>query len=261
MQQTSEHMPHSGRATEQQHYFTASSTITLGNIHKQSFARTSLLGLTSLIMAATLLLGSARVTNAMSVTASKATGSFARTSLDGWSERSFHGKTDYQLVEDNGLRVLKGHTQGKASILYREQSVDLIKNPMVHWSWKVDRTYMNINEQARGGDDFPARLYVVAQVGFLPWETVAINYVWASEAAEGESWANPFTDKAKMIVVQSGNAHVGSWTVQSRNVAEDFKTHFGMNIKKLTGFAVMVDGDNGMREATAWFGEIAFNNQ
>lgn len=197
----------------------------------------------------------------MSITASKATGSFASNTLEGWSERSFSGETDYQLVEDNGLSVLKGHTQGKASILYREQKVDLIKNPVIRWSWKIDRTYMNIDEQARAGDDFPARLYVVAQVGFLPWETVAINYVWASEIAEGESWTNPFTDKAKMIAVQSGDAHVGSWTIQSRNVAEDFKTHFDMDIKELSGFAVMVDGDNGMREATAWFGEIEFSEQ
>jgi hypothetical protein len=57
--------------------------------------------------------------------------------------------------------------------------------------------------------------------------------VWASEVAEGESWTNPYTNKAKMIAVQSGDAHVGSWTVQSRNVAEDFKTHFGMDIKEL----------------------------
>ena len=213
----------------------------------------------SLITAAALLLGSGGITNAMSVTASKASGSFAPKSLDGWSERSFSGKTDYQLVNDKGLRVLKGHTQGKASILYREQTVDLIKNPVIHWSWKVDRTYMNIDEQAREGDDFPARLYVVAQVGFLPWETLAINYVWASKVAEGESWTSPYTKKAMMIAVQSGDAHVGSWTIQSRNVAKDFKTHFGMDIKELSGFAVMVDGDNGMREATAWFGEIEFN--
>jgi len=214
----------------------------------------------TLMIATAWLLGLVDATHAMSVTASKATGSFAAKSLDAWSERSFNGNTDYQLIEDNGLRVLKGHTQGKASILYREQMIDLTRNPMIHWSWKVDRTYMNIDEQAREGDDFPARLYVVAQVGFLPWETLAINYVWASQTAEGESWTNPHTSKAKMIAVQSGNTHVGSWTVQSRNVAEDFKTHFGMDIKKLSGFAVMVDGDNGGREATAWFGEIAFNN-
>jgi hypothetical protein len=250
-------MPLSGTPSDQHHYFTVCLAFASGKTLKSFRARAGFSA--SLFVAFALLIGSGNIANAMSITASKASGSFAPTSLDDWSERSFSGKTDYQLVEDSGLRVLKGHTQGKASILYREQTVDLTKNPVIHWSWKVDRTYMNIDEQAREGDDFPARLYVVAQVGFLPWETVAINYVWASEVAEGESWTNPHTNKAKMIAVQSGNAHVGSWTVQSRNVVEDFKTRFGMDIKELSGFAVMVDGDNGRREATAWFGEIDFS--
>ncbi|MFK7856944.1 MAG: DUF3047 domain-containing protein [Granulosicoccus sp.] len=197
----------------------------------------------------------------MSTTVSQASGPFAIDSLADWSERSFKGKTDYQLVDDAGVQVLKGHTQGNASILYREQAVDLLKNPVINWSWKIDRTYRDIDEQAPEGDDFPARLYVVAQIGFLPWETVAINYVWASESAKGDSWTNPYTEKAKMIAVQSGDSHAGSWTHQSRNVAEDFQTYFDLDIKELSGFAVMVDGDNGMREATAWFGEIGFSEK
>lgn len=205
--------------------------------------------------------GSTNLSHATSTTLSRASGPFATDSLAGWSERSFKGKTDYQLVNDAGVQVLKGYTQGNASILYREQAVDLLKNPVISWSWKIDRTYRDIDEQAPEGDDFPARLYVVAQVGFLPWETVAINYVWASESAEGDSWSNPYTEKAKMIAVQSGDSKAGSWTHQSRNVAEDFQTHFGLDIKELSGFAVMVDGDNGMREATAWFGEIGFSEK
>lgn len=257
MQQTSNQTPISGTPSALRRYFNVCLALAPGEILKSFRARAGFS--VSLLAAFVLPLGSVDNANAMSITASKASGSFAAASLEGWSERSFSGKTDYQLIEDSGLRVLKGHTQGKASILYREQTVDLIKNPVIHWSWKVDRTYMNINERARDGDDFPARLYVVAKVGFLPWETLTINYVWASEVAEGESWTSPYTNKSKMIAVQSGDTHVGSWTIQSRNVAEDFKTHFGMNIKELSGFAVMVDGDNGMREATAWFGEIEFS--
>lgn len=183
---------------------------------------------------------------------------FAHENLDRWKERSFEGNTRYELVEENGIRVLKGHTQEQASILYLEKSVNLVETPIVNWSWKVDRTYTNIDEKMRGGDDFPARLYVVAKVGFLPWETVAINYVWASEAAVGEVWNNPFTKKAKMVAIQSGNTYVNKWTQHSRNVAEDFKVLFDKNIRKINGYAVMVDGDNAKKEATAWFGDITF---
>ena len=183
---------------------------------------------------------------------------FSAGSLDGWQERSFAGHTEYRIVRKGGVDVLMGHTQSQASILYREEKIDLTSTPIINWSWKVDRTYPDINEKSPQGDDFPARLYVVAQTGFLPWETVAINYVWASQAKKGDSWRNPYTDKAVMIAVETGNDRVGDWTVHSRDVAQDFKDHFGKQIDELSGYAVMVDGDNAQREATGWFGKIEF---
>ena len=193
---------------------------------------------------------------------SSPTEAFAGGSLDGWTERSFEGNTDYQLVTDaeTNATVLQGHAKKQASILYREQSIDLLKTPVINWSWKVDRTFTDINEKAKNGDDFPARLYVVAQIGFLPWDTLAINYVWSSQLPVGDSWSNPFTDKARMVAVESGDANVGVWQTHSRNIAEDFKTLFNTDIEEIDGFAVMVDGDNSQQEAVAWFGEISFSS-
>lgn len=188
-------------------------------------------------------------------------GAFAGGSLEGWTERSFEGNTDYELVSDaeTSTTVLKGHSRKQASILYREQNIDLGKTPIINWSWKVDRTFVDIDEKSKSGDDFPARLYVVAKVGFLPWETLAINYVWSSQQPVGDTWFNPFTEKAKMVAIESGVANVGLWTAHSRNIAEDFKTLFNRDIDEIDGFAVMVDGDNSQQEAVAWFGEISFS--
>ncbi len=187
-------------------------------------------------------------------------GEFPDATLGLWSEKSFSGNTEYDLVDEEGRRVLRGSTAGQASVLYKEQTIDLAKTPWLDWSWRVDRTYSDINEQAPDGDDFPARLYVVAQVGFLPWETLAVNYVWASNVPTGTTWPNPYTDKAVMIAVQSGDTHVGEWISQRRNVAEDFAAAFDQPITELSGFAVMVDGDNSDQTATAWFGNIDFSD-
>ena len=187
-------------------------------------------------------------------------GEFPDATLGRWSEKSFSGNTRYEIVDEDGRRVLRGSTAGQASVLYKAQTIDLATTPWLGWSWRIDRTYSGIDEQARNGDDFPARLYVVAQVGFLPWETVAVNYVWASNVPTGTIWRNPYTDKAVMIAVQSGDMHVGQWISQRRNVAEDFAAAFDQPIKTLSGFAVMVDGDNSDQTATAWFGNIDFTS-
>jgi len=189
---------------------------------------------------------------------SSPSGPFPATNLDQWKENSFSGNSQYDLVEDNGIRVLKASTEGEASILYKEEFIDLEKTPILSWSWKVENVYTDINERSREGDDFPARMYVVVKDGLLPWESLAINYVWSSNEEVGESWTNPFTDKAKVIVVQSGESHIGKWVTQTRNIADDFKSEFGKNVGNIDGYAVMVDGDNADKKGAAWFADISF---
>ncbi len=184
---------------------------------------------------------------------------FNDSTLERWKEKSFSGNSRYEIVEIDGTRVLKASTEGAASILYKEQTISLITEPVIRWSWKIEKVYEDIDESSRGGDDFPARLYVVVQTGMLPWQTLALNYVWSSNQDVGESWPNPFTQKAMMVAVQSGNSKAGQWVTQSRNIVEDFETHFGVKIDKINGYAVMVDGDNSNKDGTAWYADISFN--
>ena len=176
--------------------------------------------------------------------------------LRDWKERSFDGNTDYS----HDGSAIRADTQGAASVLYREEKIDLTKTPVLHWRWKISNTYgTEHNEQSKAGDDYPARLYVVVKTGFLPWQTLALNYVWSSNQAVGTSWKNAFTDKAMMVVVDSGEEGTNLWQSHSRNVVQDFKTYFGEEVEQLDGYAIMVDGDNTGKSATAWFEGIRFS--
>ena len=211
---------------------------------------------------ATVLLGSIALANGAAWASGDITETpqapFNESTLEDWKERSFSGNSTYELVEKDGSQVLQGSTDGAASILYKEKTINLNETPVFNWSWKIQDIYENIEEQTRKGDDFPARLYVVAKTGLLPWQTLAINYVWSSNQAMGEIWPNPFTKKAKMVVVQTGKDNAGQWVSQSRNIADDFKELFGREVDKIDGYAVMVDGDNANKKGTAWFADIRF---
>jgi hypothetical protein len=205
---------------------------------------------------AAVLLGSAFLSNGLALGTDQSSehpiAPFKDLTLQDWKERSFSGNSQYEIVDVDGTRVLKASTNGTASILYKEKKINLTKTPTISWSWKIDGIYDDIEEQTSQGDDFPARLYVVSKTGRLPWQTLAINYVWSSNQDIGKSWPNPFTKKAKMVVVQTGNFKAGQWVTQSRNIATDFKTLFGRDVTSIDGYAVMVDGDN------AWFADINF---
>lgn len=189
--------------------------------------------------------------------------SFDRQSLEDWQERSFKGNTEYNLVNLAGEDVLEARADGTASLLFRQQNVSLESTPRVRWRWRIEDTLANegsasIDETSKQGDDYPARFYVAVQTGLSPWETVAINYVWSSSAAVGASWTNPFSKRAKMLVLQSGADKKLEWITETRDLREDFRRLHGIDVDSISGFAVMVDGDNTGLAGRAWFGDIEF---
>ena len=186
---------------------------------------------------------------------------FADSSLANWKQRSFVGYTQYQLITDSGVRVLKGSANAAASMLYKQSDVSLLDTPRLSWHWKIDNVFTGTDEQTRDGDDFPARVYVVYRHGQLPWQTYAISYVWASHTPINNSWESPFTKKSKLIALQSGDSLAGLWQFETRNVADDFETLFNVKVSSLAGIAVMVDADNTGKSVAAYFGAIQFSSE
>ena len=64
-------------------------------------------------LATMMLVGVAKANSTSSATA----GEFPDTTLGLWSENSFSGNTRYELVDEEGRRVLRGSTEGQASVL------------------------------------------------------------------------------------------------------------------------------------------------
>jgi hypothetical protein len=60
-----------------------------------------------------------------------------------------------------------------------------------------------------------------------------------------------------MIVVESGEANVGTWREYQRNVYEDYQRAFGEEPPMISGIAVMTDTDNTGEVASAYYGEIS----
>ncbi len=140
---------------------------------------------------------------------------FRKGDLSGWEEKSFEGNSQYGFVEADDEKVLRASTEGKASGLFKEVSVDLTKTPWINWSWKVENTFKDNDELSKEGDDYAARVYVVVSGGVFFWNTKALNYVWASHEPKNSSWPNAYTGNAKMFAVRSGNVELGQWTKEN----------------------------------------------
>ena len=187
-------------------------------------------------------------------------GRFSAGSLEGWTSKSFVGETEYSIVEQDGRVVLLANSVGSASVLGRKIKIDLTKTPYVNWSWKVERGLPKMDETAKSGDDFAARLYFVKSGGIAIWNTKALNYVWAGSQLRDTSWPNAFEpDNSIMHAVRGSWDPTGVWKEEKRNVREDFKKSFGKDIKSINAVAIMTDTDNTGLRARAVYGDIYFS--
>lgn len=202
---------------------------------------------------------------------------------DSWKPLTFHKideHTEYSLVEDDGIVVLKAVSRGSSSGLTREVTIDPKLYPIVEWRWKIENVLQKGDVTTKEGDDYPARLYITfaydeSKIDFLDQAryelarllhgqyppTGAINYIWESRSPIGTLVPNPYTDRVKMIVLESGEAKAGQWVVESRNLHEDYQKAFGDDPPMISGVAVMTDTDNTQESAVAYYGDIVFRKE
>jgi hypothetical protein len=187
-------------------------------------------------------------------------GRFSAGSLAGWETKSFKGQTRYALVRDPERRgtVLQATSEAAASGLFRRVKVDLTKTPYLNWSWKVTGTYPGIDEAAKQGDDFPARIYVVVERGIGGMSSIALNYVWASRRGTGAMWASPYTRQVRLLAVNSGEQGLGDWVRHKRDLRADLRRAFGEDVAEIDAVAIMTDSDDARGRATAFYGDISF---
>jgi len=190
-------------------------------------------------------------------------GRFSKASLQNWQEKEFDGQTDYRFVLDKtrlpAATVLKASSSDAASGLFFKQRIDLEKTPYLNWSWKTEQLFSKLDEKQKSGDDFVARLYIVVDGGLFFWKTRALNYVWSTSFSVGESWPNPYTSNALLLVVESGEKNVGEWRSYRRNVRDDLKNLLGKEVRYIDAVAVMTDSDDGGQQATSYYGDISFS--
>jgi hypothetical protein len=183
---------------------------------------------------------------------------FEAEGLVDWERKSFKGETEYSIVREGGCTVIKAHSTAAASGIFKKVRIDPLQYRYLRWKWKVAEPLRYGTEKTKAGDDYSARVYVIFP-GFFFWQTKAINYVWAGRLPKEESFPNPYTRNAMMVVVESGAEKAGTWITEQRDILADYRRLFGDDPRKLGAIAIMTDTDNTGGEATAWYGDITLS--
>lgn len=193
--------------------------------------------------------------------------------------RNIEQHSRYSLEQVDGVTVVRAETDNSASGLIARKRIDPNTAPIIEWRWRVSNIYEKGDAGEKSGDDYPARIYVAfafepTRAGFFEKAAraaasvfhdeeilgTALNYIWANKLEIDSVVPNAFSDKTRMIAVDSGPEKTGRWVLQHRNIMDDYKQAFGREPPEIVGIGIMSDSDNTGESATAWYGDISLSS-
>ena len=180
--------------------------------------------------------------------------------LDVRKVRGADNKTGYSVGSNENGNFLKAVADNAASGLGKEVKIDLNKTPFINITWKIEKDLQGINEKSKKGHDFAARVFAVKKTGATPLSNRAINYVFSSNSAVGQSWPSPYTKKSIDNVLATTKDNLNVWVTVKANVKEDFKKFHDLDVNELDGLAIMADTDNSKMKSISYFQNIYFSS-
>ncbi len=198
----------------------------------------------------------------------------------GWTPLTFPSiprHTRYTLVRDeDGTVVVAAVAHDSASGLVHKVDAAASERPRLAWRWKADALVAGGDVTRREGDDYATRVYVTFRYSperLSPWQRMryealralyseypphaGLSYIWDARAPRGTMVPNAFTDRVRMIVVESGPANLGRWQHYERDIVADYRAAFGEEPPPIAGVAIMTDSDNTGGTVTAYYGDLA----
>ena len=169
----------------------------------------------------------------------------------------------YTVVSEKGHSFLKTESRSSASAIVSRKTFNVFEYPRVRWKWKVDNVYTKGDIREKSGDDYPIRVYVTFQYdperasvgerleygiakalyGKYPPDST-LNYVWTGQNIAERIITSPYTDRAKIVILENGRSKVGDWAEETVNILDDYRRAFGKEPPQTAGIAIMNDSDN-----------------
>ena len=186
--------------------------------------------------------------------------------------------TLYEPTEFEGRPAVKALANGSnstLSLVLKPQPGALAKR--FRFSWYVPELQPGFDLSKKGADDAVARLvlsfsgdryngkwaardHIVSELSSLiagkPLPYASIMYVWDSRYPAGTVISNPYTDRIRQIVVESGPQRLNQWVDFERDVDADFRMAFGEDAGAMVGLSLMTDSNNSGVSVSAWYGPI-----
>ena len=179
---------------------------------------------------------------------------------DGWQGQNWGSpKYDFTVVSESAVHALQLRSDNDSSTISKEVKVDVKQYPILQWRWKVVALPKGGDARRKETDDQAAQLYVTFPRFPSALRSRIIGYIWDSTAPAGATFPSQKVSMLTFVAVRSGDADLGNWVTERRNVYEDYKRIYGEEPKEGVGaVSISINSQNTGSRAEAYFGEILF---
>src|SRR5262249_31610127 len=125
--------------------------------------------------------------------------------------------------------------------------------------WKVVILPKGGDARRRETDDEAAQLYVTFPRFPSAVRSRVIGYIWDTTAPAGLVFPSQKVSTVTFVIVRSGDAGLGKWVTETRDVLADYKRIYGENPGESVGaVSISINSQNTGTRAEAYIGEILF---
>lgn len=178
----------------------------------------------------------------------------------GWQTQSWGSpKYDFAVVSEGAGRVLHLRSVDDSSTITKEVKIDVKQYPILQWRWKVVELPKGGDARRKETDDEAAQLYVTFPRFPTAVRSRTIGYIWDTSAPVGAIFPSKKVSTVTFVVVRSGDADLGKWLTETRNVLDDYKRIYGeAPSEDVGGISISINSQNTKSRSESYVGEILF---
>ena len=198
--------------------------------------------------------------------------------IPGWVDWIIHPtkkRTQYSIVDQAGLAVLRAQADSSASGLAAVLNIDPLEQSILEWRWRTETVIEGADNAVAATEDAPLRLLLafdgdkqslpvrdrlfaervkLISGRELPYAT--LMYIWGNNHAVESILASPHTNRIQKLVVENSPEQSKQWRSYRRDIVADYQRAFGRPPGRLVGVALMTDTDNTASTVLAYYGDI-----
>ena len=179
------------------------------------------------------------------------------TTLNTAERIDFVGRNEFAVEHTRYGNFLRSTPQRSASGLYTKMNVDGHSLTNVQWTWRVDTIQPSADLRSLAKEDSGATIFFIfGEPSFMHRDVPTLAYVWSgTPVADGTVLNSARLASLRYINLHGADA-AGTWKMEARNVAQDYRTAFEKEPGTLRYIAILNDNDQTGEPCSALFGPI-----